>query len=57
MSVALQVLTELNRVLKEDGGLELNISKTVILPKPITKEVIFDVAHGFIQVTPPDSAL
>jgi hypothetical protein len=33
LSVALQVLSELKRVLKEDTGLELNISKTDILPK------------------------
>ena len=52
LSVAQQVLTELKHVLKEDAGLELNISKTVILPKAITKQVIFDVTHGFIQDTP-----
>ena len=46
------MLAELKRVLKEDAGLELNISKTDILPKTITKQVIFDVDHGFIQVTP-----
>jgi hypothetical protein len=39
-------------VLKEDTGLELNIPKTVILPKDITHQVIFDVEHGFINVTP-----
>ena len=33
LSVALQVLAELKRVLKEDAGLELNISKTANLPK------------------------
>jgi hypothetical protein len=46
------VLTEFKRVLKEDAGLELNISKTSILPKPITQQAIFDVAHGFINATP-----
>jgi hypothetical protein len=46
------VLTELKYVLKEDTGLEINISKTDILPKAITKQVIFDVVHDFIQVTP-----
>ena len=46
------MLAELKRALKEDAGLELNISKTAILPKPITKQVIFDVGHGFIQATP-----
>ncbi len=39
-------------VLKEDAGLELNISKTVILPKASTQQAIFDVAHGFINTTP-----
>jgi hypothetical protein len=52
LSVALQVLAELKRVLKEDAGLELNISKTAILPKAITQQAIFDVAHGFINATP-----
>jgi hypothetical protein len=52
LSEALQVLTELKHVLKEDTGLELNISKTVILPKDITQQVIFDVAHVFINDTP-----
>ena len=46
------MLAELKHVLKEDAGLELNISKTVILPKVITQEAIFDVDHDFINVTP-----
>jgi hypothetical protein len=37
MSVALQVLTELKHVLKEDAGLDLNISKTSVLPKDVTQ--------------------
>jgi hypothetical protein len=37
LSVALQVLAELKRVLKEDAGLELHISKAAILPKAITQ--------------------
>jgi len=52
LSEALQVLAELKRVLKEDAGLELNISKTAILPKDITQKAIFDVAHGFINAIP-----
>ncbi len=52
LSVALQVLAELKRLLKEDAGLELNISKTAILPKAITQQSIFDAAHGFINATP-----
>jgi hypothetical protein len=35
LSKSLQVLAEIKRVLKEDAGLELNISKTDILPKVI----------------------
>ncbi len=46
------MLAELKRVLKEDTGLELNMSKTVILPKVITQQGIFDVDHGFINATP-----
>jgi hypothetical protein len=52
LSVALQVLAELKRVLKEDAGLELNISKTDIPPKAITQQAMFDVAHGSINGTP-----
>jgi hypothetical protein len=52
LSESLQVLAEVKRVLKEDKGLELYISKTTILPKTITHQVIFDVAHGFINDTP-----
>ena len=33
LSVALQVLAELKTVFKEDAGLELNVQKTVILPR------------------------
>ncbi len=46
------MLAELKRVLKEDAGLDLNISKTVILPKVTTRQVIFDMSHGFLNVTP-----
>jgi hypothetical protein len=52
LSETLQVLPEIKRVLKEDEGLALNISKTVILPKVITQEDIFDVVYGFINATP-----
>jgi hypothetical protein len=57
LSVVLQVLVELKHVLKEDAGLDLNISKTDILSKAITQEVIFDVAHTFINITPQLSQL
>ena len=36
-SVALQVLADLKRVLKEDAGLELNLSKTNVLPKGVPR--------------------
>jgi hypothetical protein len=52
LSVALQVLAELKRVLKEDAGLELNVSKTSILPKGTTQQAVFDVAHSFIAASP-----
>ncbi len=52
LSVVLQVLVELKRVLKEDAGLELNISKTVILSKVITQQALFDVTHAFIDNSP-----
>jgi hypothetical protein len=42
----------LKRVPKEDAGLELNVSKTSILPKGITQQAMFDVAHSFIAASP-----
>ncbi len=36
LSVSLQVLTELKYGIKEDPGLDLNISKTSVLPKGVT---------------------
>ena len=57
LSVALQVLAELKRVLKEDAGLELNIAKTSILPKDTTQQDVFDVVRSFIVVSPALSQL
>ena len=37
LSVAMQVLEELQRVLKEDAGLELNVAKTSVLPKGVSQ--------------------
>jgi hypothetical protein len=45
-------LAELKAVFKEDAGLELNVSKTSILPKGVTQQVAFDVAQGIITVSP-----
>jgi hypothetical protein len=45
LSVILQVLPELKTVFKADAGLELNVSKTSILPaKGVSQQVAFDVA-------------
>jgi hypothetical protein len=52
LSDVLQVLAELKRVLKEDAGLELNISKTAVLSKAITQQALFDVAYAFIENSP-----
>ena len=52
MSVALHVLAELKRVLKEDAGLELNVSKTSVLPKGVTQQAAFDAAHSIINNSP-----
>ena len=52
LSVALQVLAELKRVLKEDAGLELNVAKTSVLPKGVSQQAAFDVAQNIIQATP-----
>ncbi len=43
-----QVLAELNRVLKTDTGLELNVSKTSIFPKGTTQQDVFDVTHNIM---------
>jgi hypothetical protein len=54
LSVELQVLAELKAVFKADAGLELNVSKTSILPsKGVTAQVVFDMAQTIMQATPP----
>ncbi len=41
---------EVKRVLKEDVGLELNVSKTsVLIPKGDTQQVVFDDTHSIIN--------
>ena len=45
-------MTELKYVLKQDAGLELNVSKTSILSKGVTNQTVFDVTQNIIQ-TPP----
>jgi hypothetical protein len=52
LSVVLQDLPDLKTVFKTDVGLELNVSKTVILSKGITQQSTFDVAHSIITVSP-----
>jgi hypothetical protein len=44
---------ELKEVFKEDAGLELNVSKTSILPKGVTQQVALDVVQGIITTTNP----
>ena len=39
--MAVQVLAELKRVLKEDTGLELNVVKTSVLSKGVTQQADF----------------
>jgi hypothetical protein len=46
--VTLQLLSDLNHVLKEDADVELNVSKTVILSRDISQEGVFDIVQGFI---------
>jgi hypothetical protein len=45
-------LAELKAVFKADAGLELNVSKTSILPKDVTAQAAFDVVRTIIQTTP-----
>ena len=52
LSVVLQVLPELKVVFKTDAGLELNVSKTVILLKGITQQSAFDVVHSILTTSP-----
>ncbi len=52
LSIALQVLVELKAVFKADAGLELNVSKTSILPKGVTAQAAFDMARTIMQATP-----
>jgi hypothetical protein len=50
--VMLQVLADLKSVLKEDTGLDLNVSKTSVLPKDVTQQDTFDTTHNIINVRP-----
>ena len=56
LSVSLQVLVEMKRILKEDTGLELNVVKTSVLPKGISQQEAVDVGtdvfvHNFVGKT------
>ena len=53
MSVTLQVFAELKYVLFQGAGVELNVSKTSMLPKGVTAQAAFDVAQGIAQATLP----
>jgi hypothetical protein len=51
--VSLQVLTDLKSVFKTDAGLELNVSKTSILPsKGVTVQSVFDMTQTIMQAIP-----
>jgi hypothetical protein len=52
LSIALQVLTDLKTVFKADVGLEVNVSKTSILPKGVTTQSVFDMARTIMEATP-----
>jgi hypothetical protein len=52
LSIALQVLTDLKSVFKADVGLEVNVSKTSILPKGVTTQSVFDMARTIMEETP-----
>ena len=52
LSVTLQVLADLKVVFKADAGVELNVSKTSILPKGVTAQAAFDMAQTIMQATP-----
>jgi hypothetical protein len=57
LSVALQVLAEVKAVFKADAGLELNVSKTSIIPsKGVTAQAAFDMAQNIMQATPLHSS-
>jgi hypothetical protein len=45
-------LADLKVVFKADAGLELNVSKTSILPKGVTVQAVFDMARTIMQATP-----
>jgi hypothetical protein len=51
--VTLQVLAELKTTFKTGAGLELNVSKTSIVPsKGVTDQAVFDMVQTIMQVTP-----
>jgi hypothetical protein len=52
LRAALQVLAELKRVLKEDAGLELDVSKTSVLPTGVSQQAAFDASHNIINASP-----
>ncbi len=51
LSIVLQVLEEFKTVFKTDAGLELNVSKTSILPKGVTAQAAFDITRTIMQAT------
>jgi hypothetical protein len=52
LNVVLLILDELKRVLKQDIGLDLNVSRTSVLPRGTTQEDVCDVVHNIINHRP-----
>ena len=57
MSVTLQVLADLQHVLQEDAGVDLNVSKTSFHAKGVSQQTAFDVAHTIITNSPTLTSL
>ena len=57
LSVALEILSDLKQVFRDDAGLDVNVFKTQILVKGITADVAHKAAHDIIATTPALSHL
>ena len=55
--MALQVLAELKRVLKEDDDLHLHVGKTSVLPKGVSQQAVFDVSEDASSWSSPPLVL
>ena len=57
LSVALEVLSDLKQVFRDDAGLDVNVFKTQILVKGLTADAVHKAAHDIIANTPALSHL